>query len=259
MLHLELFGLFGLITPHPTHRPPPLLTAMSCSIGVQPTSTSIYDPWGASLSLWHADGQIEGLESIPPTFSTWDFPLGQDLYNPGLPLNTFHGPERSPKNDIGQQLSESLSTQPVPSNGQLKNRKSRGAKPAKTGIQKTSSRERFLERNRQAASRCRQKRKEHTQVLEERFKEQSTKHQQLQSEFRCLRMEILGLKNEVLKHAHCTDNHISEYLAQMLETVHEYGQQDRTSSIGGSSELESTESLDDCLAQGDLDGLLVPE
>lgn len=101
MLHLELFGLFGLITPHPTHRPPPLSTAMSCSIGVQPTSTSIYDPWGASLSLWHADGQIEGLESMPPTFSTWDFPLGQDLYNPGLPLNTFHGPERSPKNDIG--------------------------------------------------------------------------------------------------------------------------------------------------------------
>lgn len=191
---------------------------MSCSIGIQPPSTSIHDPsWGAALSLWPAGDQLEGLDSIPPTLATWDFPVGQDLYNPDLTLNATHGPEQSPENDIGNV--SSYGTQHPPSNGQLKNRKNRDTKPAKTGIQKTPSRERFLERNRQAASRCRQKRKEHTQVLESRFKEQSIKHQQLQSEFRCLRMEILGLKNEVLKHAHCTDNHISEYLTQMLERV----------------------------------------
>lgn len=191
---------------------------MSCSIGIQPTSTSINDPsWGAALSLWPAGDQLEGLESIPPTFATWDFPLAQDLYNPDLTLNATHDPGRSPENDISNVSSHEI--QPTPRNGQLRNRKYRDTKPTKSAIQKTPSRERFLERNRQAASRCRQKRKVHTQVLESRFKEQSTKHQQLQSEFRCLRMEILGLKNEVLKHANCTDNHISEYLTQMLERV----------------------------------------
>jgi hypothetical protein len=199
--------------------PLPLSTAMSCSVGIQQTSTSIHGPWDAGLGLWPADDQIEGLESMPPTFSTWDFSLSQDLYSPDLTLNAIHDPGRSPGVNIDQQLSESLGAQTAPSNSHLKNHKSRGERPTKTGIKKSSSRERFLERNRQAASRCRQKRKEHTQVLESRFKEESTKHQQLQSEFRCLRMEILGLKNEVLKHAHCTDNHISEYLSQMLERV----------------------------------------
>lgn len=214
ILYIEPFSQLALFT----HRSPLQLVAMSCSIGIQPASTSIHDPsWGAALSLWPAGDQLEGLESIPPTFATWDFSPGQDLYNPDVTLNATHDPERSPENDTGNVSSHGA--QPAPSNGQLKNRKNRDTKPPKTGIQKTPSRERFLERNRQAASRCRQKRKEHTQVLESRFKEQSIKHQQLQSEFRCLRVEILGLKNEVLKHAHCTDNHISEYLAQMLERV----------------------------------------
>ena len=71
-----------------------------------------------------------------------------------------------------------------------------------------AKRAKFLERNRLAASKCRQKKKEHTQRLECDFKEQSKKKEQLIAEIARLRSEILGLKNEVLKHAQCGDEPI---------------------------------------------------
>ncbi|EAW13150.1 bZIP transcription factor atfB [Aspergillus clavatus NRRL 1] len=85
--------------------------------------------------------------------------------------------------------------------------------------QEKAKREKFLERNRLAASKCRQKKKEHTQLLESRYKEQSDKKEQLVSEIARLRSEILGLKNEVLKHAQCGDEPIKLHLAQMVKKI----------------------------------------
>ncbi|KAJ5817585.1 bZIP transcription factor bZIP-1 [Penicillium robsamsonii] len=82
-----------------------------------------------------------------------------------------------------------------------------------------AKRAKFLERNRLAASKCRQKKKEHTQLLEFNFKEQSEKKEQLVAEIARLRSEILGLKNEVLKHAQCGDEPIKLHLAQMVKKI----------------------------------------
>ncbi|CDM30590.1 Transcription factor Jun [Penicillium roqueforti FM164] len=82
-----------------------------------------------------------------------------------------------------------------------------------------AKRAKFLERNRLAASKCRQKKKEHTQQLEFNFKEQSEKKEQLVAEIARLRSEILGLKNEVLKHAQCGDEPIKLHLAQMVKKI----------------------------------------
>jgi hypothetical protein len=82
-----------------------------------------------------------------------------------------------------------------------------------------AKRAKFLERNRLAASKCRQKKKEHTQVLEVRYKEQSEKRERLVSEIARLRSEILCLKNEVLKHAQCGDEPIKLHLAQMVKKI----------------------------------------
>jgi len=82
-----------------------------------------------------------------------------------------------------------------------------------------AKRAKFLERNRLAASKCRQKKKEHTQKLEYRYKEQSEKKEQLQGEIASLRSEILSLKNEVLKHANCEDEPIKLHLAQMVKRI----------------------------------------
>lgn len=85
--------------------------------------------------------------------------------------------------------------------------------------QEQAKREKFLERNRLAASKCRQKKKEHTMQLETRYKEQSDKKEKLMGEIARLRSEILGLKNEVLKHAQCGDEPIKLHLAQMVKKI----------------------------------------
>ncbi|KAJ5139892.1 Basic leucine zipper (bZIP) transcription factor atfB [Penicillium atrosanguineum] len=85
--------------------------------------------------------------------------------------------------------------------------------------QERAKRAKFLERNRLAASKCRQKKKEHTQKLEYRYKEQSEKKERLQGEIASLRSQILSLKNEVLKHAQCGDEPIKLHLAQMVKRI----------------------------------------
>ncbi|KAE8349695.1 hypothetical protein BDV28DRAFT_140683 [Aspergillus coremiiformis] len=80
-------------------------------------------------------------------------------------------------------------------------------------------REKFLERNRLAASKCRQKKKEHTKLLETRYREVATKKGELETEIEQLRSEVLGLKNEMLRHAQCGDEAIKLHLAQMVRLI----------------------------------------
>ncbi|KAL1986494.1 hypothetical protein VTN96DRAFT_6253 [Rasamsonia emersonii] len=133
--------------------------------------------------------------------------------------------------DTRQRKSPSDSAQ-TGQNGSSKRRKVRESKPATSNNTSSSGgesddqkqeerakREKFLERNRLAASKCRQKKKEHTMMLETRYKEQSDKKEELVAEIARLRSEILGLKNEVLKHAQCGDEPIKLHLAQMVKKI----------------------------------------
>lgn len=88
-----------------------------------------------------------------------------------------------------------------------------------SGRPERAKREVYLECNRLAASKCRQKKKEHTQQLASQFKEQSEKKNLLVNEIARLRSEILGLKNEVLRHALCGDEPIKLHLAQMVKKI----------------------------------------
>lgn len=113
------------------------------------------------------------------------------------------------------------------SNTNMKRRKHRDSAVSKfssisfggSGRPERAKREKFLERNRLAASKCRQKKKEHTVQLESRYKEQSDKKELLVTEISRLRSEMLGLKNEVLRHAQCGDEPIKLHLAQMVKKI----------------------------------------
>jgi hypothetical protein len=87
--------------------------------------------------------------------------------------------------------------------------------------QERAKRAKFLERNRLAASKCRQKKKEHTQQLEVRFKEQSEKNAHLHKEIHELKSQALNLKNELLKHAQCNDEAIKLHLSHMVSKITE--------------------------------------
>lgn len=159
-----------------------------------------------------------------PTPPPYDDKKPDDMFSLGKGSWEDHAPE-----NVDNRQRRSASDQSADS-GSAKRRKIRENKQSSTANdnggtetdeqkQEKLKREKFLERNRLAASKCRQKKKEHTMMLESRYKEQSDKKEELVAEIARLRSEILGLKNEVLKHAQCGDEPIKLHLAQMVKKI----------------------------------------
>ncbi|KAI9790721.1 MAG: hypothetical protein M1816_004862 [Peltula sp. TS41687] len=73
-------------------------------------------------------------------------------------------------------------------------------------------RSKFLERNRVAASKCRQKKKEWTSNLETRARTLQNERNQLSLMTSSLKEEVLWLKGELLKHSTCNCERIRQYL-----------------------------------------------
>ncbi|USP75260.1 hypothetical protein yc1106_02534 [Curvularia clavata] len=81
-------------------------------------------------------------------------------------------------------------------------------------FQVSSARQNHLEKNRVAAHKCRQRKKEYINGLEGRAREFSAKNKMLKENVALLREEVLSLKNEVLRHAGCGFWAVDEYLAR---------------------------------------------
>ncbi|MCJ1474852.1 hypothetical protein MMC13_003512 [Lambiella insularis] len=80
-------------------------------------------------------------------------------------------------------------------------------------------RSKFLERNRVAASKCRQKKKEWTSNLEARARELQNSKNRLAIMVTSLKDEVLWLKGEMLKHTECGCAQIRDYLAQQADSI----------------------------------------
>ncbi|KAJ3031508.1 hypothetical protein HDV00_008259 [Rhizophlyctis rosea] len=85
-------------------------------------------------------------------------------------------------------------------------------------------RKKFLERNRLAASKCRQKKKAWMQELERRSSEISAKNRHLQMVVHGLKEEILVLKNQLLLHRNCECNVIQQYISSSSQFAQQVGQ-----------------------------------
>ena len=85
-------------------------------------------------------------------------------------------------------------------------------------------RSKFLERNRVAASKCRQKKKEWTQNLENRARELQKDNTQLRMVAESCKQEILFLKGEMLKHSQCECESIQTFIKSGIKNVadHKY-------------------------------------
>lgn len=81
-------------------------------------------------------------------------------------------------------------------------------------FQVSSARQSHLEKNRVAAHKCRQRKKEYINGLEGRARDFSAKNKALKANVAMLREEVLSLKNEVLRHAGCNFWAVDEYLAR---------------------------------------------
>ncbi|KAI1135322.1 hypothetical protein F5Y05DRAFT_395246 [Hypoxylon sp. FL0543] len=76
-----------------------------------------------------------------------------------------------------------------------------------------------LEKNRVAASKCREKKKRETAKLQARERELAAERDALKSMAEALRTEVLGLKNEVLKHGMCDCSVIQKYITETARQI----------------------------------------
>ncbi|KAI0133177.1 hypothetical protein F4776DRAFT_664348 [Hypoxylon sp. NC0597] len=76
----------------------------------------------------------------------------------------------------------------------------------------STKRNRFLERNRAAATKCRQKKKEWVSDLEETRFGLESQHNHLQMEYSSLRNEITQIKSQLMEHASCNDSNINKWI-----------------------------------------------
>ncbi|KAF9732803.1 hypothetical protein PMIN06_010132 [Paraphaeosphaeria minitans] len=110
----------------------------------------------------------------------------------------------------------------------------------------SSARQSHLEKNRVAAHKCRQRKKEYVNGLEARARDFSSKNKALKENVAMLREEVLSLKNEVLRHAGCGFWAVDEYLARCagdLLGVDAPGMSDQRSNRPKPSPMTSSSSL----------------
>ncbi|TDZ34614.1 Basic leucine zipper (bZIP) transcription factor atfB [Colletotrichum spinosum] len=88
----------------------------------------------------------------------------------------------------------------------------KGKAPAQIEDEDDNKRDKFLERNRVAASKCRQKKKEWVSDLQETKQGLENQHAQLQMEYNRLVDEVTRMKNELMSHANCNDPNINLWL-----------------------------------------------
>lgn len=102
------------------------------------------------------------------------------------------------------------------------------SKQKEVEMEEEDKREKFLERNRIAASKCRQKKKEYITGLEDRARELTSTRTHLQAYVAALKEEILVLKSEMLKHTDCECVTIRDYLKREAMLLSEsYGLRER--------------------------------
>ncbi|KAI8983979.1 hypothetical protein BDF20DRAFT_857295 [Mycotypha africana] len=80
-------------------------------------------------------------------------------------------------------------------------------------------RKRLLEKNREAASRCRQKKKRWVNGLEERSQIAQAKNEELQGQIKQLREESIYLRNLLLTHGNCNCEVVQTYLRRTSEQL----------------------------------------
>ncbi|KAK3899931.1 transcription factor atf21 [Staphylotrichum tortipilum] len=108
--------------------------------------------------------------------------------------------------------SSSSSTDITPPEPELPRKRRKKARKDSVTPDEDGKRRKFLERNRIAASKCREKKKQYVLELEETNKALERSHRALQTEVGNLTQEVGALKHRLMSHAHCNDPNIDHWI-----------------------------------------------
>ncbi|BCS19331.1 bZIP transcription factor atfB [Aspergillus puulaauensis] len=107
-------------------------------------------------------------------------------------------------------------------------RASTSAEPSSPGDNKQ---EKTRARNRLAASKCRQKKKEQNTQLESRFEYEKIRREELTRTVSSLRDDIVAAKNQLLEHSECGHESIKAYIQSMAKRITVQDDQARYSAV----------------------------
>ena len=141
--------------------------------------------------------------------SSLEYQLGQQQRGLPSPDSLSSGSRTKRKSSVGDNSITSTPSKRVRKSAARSSKHGDGADPNDPDGNRRSK---FLERNRVAASKCRQKKKEWTSNLENRARELQRQNNELRLMVDSCKEEILFLKGEMLKHTACGCSTIQEYL-----------------------------------------------
>ncbi|KAJ9155969.1 hypothetical protein NKR19_g4237 [Coniochaeta hoffmannii] len=144
-----------------------------------------------------------------------------------VPLTTSPGPTRPTRPSTSRKTTSSLNSDSYGSSSSLTSvatditepdpeppkKRTRSTMKIKKEAPEDNKRNKFLERNRIAASKCREKKKEFVSKLEETKTSLEHKHARLQMEYNALLAEVGTLKHDLMTHAKCNDTNIDKWIA----------------------------------------------
>lgn len=166
-------------------------------------------------------------QSTPPqdenTSSSLECQLSQQQYGLPSPESSTSSTDTSSDSKRKQPTTDAVESAEVtlPTNKRVRKNFTRSLKNgggADPNDPEGARRSKFLERNRVAASKCRQKKKEWTQNLESKARELQRHNNELRLVRDSCKEEILFLKGEMLRHTACGCTTIQEYLQRGPES-----------------------------------------
>ncbi|KAL4974723.1 hypothetical protein BDW66DRAFT_139134 [Aspergillus desertorum] len=96
---------------------------------------------------------------------------------------------------------------------------SRGSSRTSTSVEPDDKQEKTRARNRLAASKCRQKKKEQNHMLETRYEQEKMKNEELTRTVNSLRDAIVVAKDQLLAHSECGHEPIKAYIQSMAKNI----------------------------------------
>ncbi|RYP38171.1 hypothetical protein DL766_001081 [Monosporascus sp. MC13-8B] len=175
---------------------------------ISPTPTNDHMPsrlWGKRLAMPQAEssklqspGLSRGSPTTPETRSSGRLVTPED-----------HPRSRQKKTDGVPRV---ISFQPYVPLARRKRQRSQKSQEGVSPVQEETKRNRFLEKNRIAATKCRQKKKEWMSDLEETRSGLESQNAQLRMECNGLLDEVSRLRIELMQHASCNDPNIDKWV-----------------------------------------------
>ena len=218
----------------PTWLFPPLPQSGEAVIPLQKLNTRV-NPLASDIQHGLATPRSSGLASPSGAESSGDPDLSME------PSGSQRSGNRKGKRTAKNEDPDSKLSKPI----RRRTRRSRKKKDIdpKSPIE-VECRSKFLERNRIAASKCRQKKKEWTSELDTRVRELQIKKDSLSTLANSLKEEMIYLKGEMLKHSSCNCPQIKTNLQNQIGEIQGWARRCSHCNHGDGEKAEHRSSVD---------------